>query len=178
MDVFVCSLSEIVHFWDFLATSSSSSWQVHVKILKKLTKLKNIWRPFVKNVKTYVIPSWFVLSVLVGVGYTITRPKSSKDVAKKCQKMTIFIIFVQKILMNVCGSWNETAVTIKTTLNLNWYFQSENYKSTNLKERHNIIRPLRKANLKRSDVKSLGFNVSKHLWRTYYNKKKRNLGKC
>jgi len=55
-------------------------------------------------------------------------------------------------------------------------FKSQNYISTNLKERHNIIRPLKNANFKRDEVKRLGFNVSNNLWRTCNNKEKRNKG--
>jgi len=46
----------------------------------------------------------------------------------------------------------------------------------NLKERHTIIRPIKKAGFTYSESRNLGFNISKKLWRTCLNENPRNLG--
>jgi hypothetical protein len=60
---------------------------------------------------------------------------------------------------------------IYITLNKN-----EHYQKTKLKQRHHIIRPLKSANIKYKEVRRLGFNASKSLWRTCLNKTERKLG--
>lgn len=47
---------------------------------------------------------------------------------------------------------------------------------TNLKERHNFVRPLRKAGLTHKEVLNLGFGVSDNLWKSCLNEEERNLG--
>ena len=54
--------------------------------------------------------------------------------------------------------------------------KSNNYKETNLKERHSLVRPLKNACFKLKEVKRLGFSITKKLWRTCHNTLKRNLG--
>jgi hypothetical protein len=50
------------------------------------------------------------------------------------------------------------------------------YENTNLKKRHNLMRPLRNAKFKRAQIRRMGYPVSKNLWRTCINPEKRNLG--
>jgi hypothetical protein len=45
-----------------------------------------------------------------------------------------------------------------------------------LKEKHNFIRPLRKAGFSRAEVNELGFNCGKLMWTKCLNERKRNLG--
>jgi hypothetical protein len=54
--------------------------------------------------------------------------------------------------------------------------KNEHYHKTALKKRHHIIRPLKSANLKYKEVRRLGFNASKSLWRTCMNMTERSLG--
>lgn len=45
-----------------------------------------------------------------------------------------------------------------------------------MKERHNLIRPLRNGGLSFEEVRELGFKVSKHLWHKSLENVKRNIG--
>jgi len=55
-------------------------------------------------------------------------------------------------------------------------FKTENYDKTDLKKRHHIMRPLRNARFKYSEIRRLGFKVSRPLWRSCTNIRERNLG--
>jgi hypothetical protein len=50
------------------------------------------------------------------------------------------------------------------------------YNKTNLKNRHHIIRPFRAAQFKYSEMKRVGFKVSRPLWNSCLNPVERNLG--
>ncbi|CAF0844074.1 unnamed protein product [Brachionus calyciflorus] len=52
----------------------------------------------------------------------------------------------------------------------------ELYKNTDLKERHKIIRPLKNSKMKFSYLRRIGFPLSRHIWKTCFNKNKRNKG--
>ena len=51
------------------------------------------------------------------------------------------------------------------------------YSKTNYKNRHEIIRLLKEAEINFSEVKKLGFNVSRFLWESCSNNNQRNTGK-
>ncbi|RNA36654.1 hypothetical protein BpHYR1_036032 [Brachionus plicatilis] len=48
------------------------------------------------------------------------------------------------------------------------------YKKSDLKKRHFFIRPLRNTSINFSEIRRLGFRVSKHLWNTCSNTNERN----
>lgn len=50
------------------------------------------------------------------------------------------------------------------------------YGNINLKERHNFIRPLKKSELAYSEIRKIGFPVSKSLWETCDDLTERNKG--
>jgi len=51
------------------------------------------------------------------------------------------------------------------------------YKKTKLKNRHNLVRPLREAGFTMKEVREFGTKVSAKLWKSCLNDTPRNLGK-
>lgn len=47
---------------------------------------------------------------------------------------------------------------------------------TNLKDRHKIVRPIKKTNIKYETIKKCGYPITKRLWKTCINKNERNRG--
>jgi hypothetical protein len=56
-------------------------------------------------------------------------------------------------------------------------FKNENYQNCDLKRRHHFLRPLKKANFKYSEIRRMGYKVSRHLWNNCNDETPRNLGK-
>ena len=54
--------------------------------------------------------------------------------------------------------------------------KSNEYNRTELKRRHLMVKPLKHANLKYSEVRRMGFKVSRPLWNSCNNSEDRNLG--
>lgn len=50
------------------------------------------------------------------------------------------------------------------------------YNNLKLKNRHFFMRPLKNCGLSLSFLRSLGYSVSKHLWRNLWDSSNRNLG--
>ena len=79
-------------------------------------------------------------------------------------------------LQNLVSIKNSTFHIHGMEIVVNISFQNEYYKKTPLKSRHNIVRPLRKANFSRTEIRKLGFPVGKKLWKNCENANERNIG--
>ena len=51
------------------------------------------------------------------------------------------------------------------------------YQATKLKERHKFVKPIRDSGLNYSDIRELGYPISRYLWDTCENSSERNKGK-
>ena len=80
-------------------------------------------------------------------------------------------------IFNFYYSATYSSVVIYMLLNKIITFKTEHYNKTEYKQRHNIMRPLKNATFKFSQIRKFGFNVSRKLWKSCTNKRLRNLGK-